>query len=528
MTTGQILSVNGHDIFYIESNADRTKVNPFYLRQEFEVKCNLEINIHPILHLEKYINGRCLVVLQYKRICTHLAEGGITMACKYSIFRLDQIRQEDNSEKYDLYREMMDILMKKGLTETQTLCLVNNLFLTDEILRFNKCDLLDGCRNLDVEKYKTYYANNIIKNGESPLLIVNSYFESACQKSLNVKHKKFNAAEESKQSLTIYPSAALATFNQFYFLLSPNLAHMFRLSDAYLDILRKKPYITAYRLNCDGTMDIPIHGGNYLKKFNNFCKKGNIETLELPFNHQELCNVQYSNLAIKQKGIWYYNLDDEAFLNIDAHICKAITMETRTKYDEYRLLVKSEYFDNFLRYCECASIVKIYNEYAGVYNCSIYVLNVIGNLEIFFEKLNAFNAQFSTTTPVIQMIYTNVIKAPRIKDPQVIQDNTLRLLFMKTTGSNDPYPKNYDQMQILIILKIEYAMSKHTKIKMAASKYPFEGPFANVLSERGLMTVADVNIHDKEFIANSMSSSVFFNTLSKTNLNNENLPVALP
>jgi hypothetical protein len=236
--------------------------------------------------------------------------------------------------------------------------------------------------------------------------------------------------------------------------------------------------------------------------------------------------VQHFTLfKLKKLNVWYYHVKDN-FLNIDANIVKGITMAKRTDYNECRVLIHKSCLDDFIQTVGSVDLLYIYCESGNYYNCSFYSRNTKGAHIVFFNKLVAFNGQHPELDGAVKIIYTNLISQINA-DPEVQQDVLLRLLYMKTTASNDPYPDTVDNYLRHVFLKIQYAISRNTGIKIDGSKFSFEGPLSNILSERGLITVANKSIHDTKYQANTISSAIYFNMPSETNLNNKHLSIQL-
>ncbi|MGI4815656.1 MAG: hypothetical protein ACRYGG_20300 [Janthinobacterium lividum] len=525
----EVLTINNFKVIYFQfSSPEAENINPIFFTRELIKFVTPLIDHHPIFCLESEIVGPCIVVVERDCVAQTVYDLGIKMTCRYSIYNLNEVKTGDE-EKQKLYSNLLTTITSRGLEEKIAICFVNNLFLTNEIMDLNGEELLENAKVVNLNSLRHYYQKCMMKDGQPPCLMVNSFFENASQKSLNVKHKQLNSDVESITRLKEYSRDEPLQMNQFYFICSSN-DHYIEVDQKHFSSIKKKQYGNIFLFTTRQTVVFSFTDGEY-KKFDIFRKKNAIDCVYYnPTDDNRVKNVLHYSFGIDKKPLvdrWYYTVRGD-FANLDISIIKSVTTDKRPSYNEFRVLISKERFQEFLNYCDMIDLFNCYEQTeSGNLNCSFYLKNINGLAAIFLQKIEEFNQTHQSLTSggfPINVIYTNVI-ANFVSDDDIVQDVLLRLLYMKYMSSNDPYPETYEQYMRMVMLKIQYAISRETNIKMEVSKHAFEGPLPNVLSERGLVTVADRRVHNKVFQTNTMNSAIFFNTPSKTNLNNENISI---
>lgn len=574
------IQVNDHQVHYIQvPTAQVPYINPLFLSQRCKKSTSLHFDLHPVIHIEDLIVGDCIIVASTNSFAaTTVYDGGIEMYCKYSLFRWDQV-EKTLTAHHQLYRDMMDILMSRGLTNVQTLAFLNNLFINNSLEGLNYDDVLNNCRTLNINHLVRYYERCLLKNGEPPSLYVNSYFESASQKSLNVKHKNLRGMKDAKVNLTCFEDVASCKPLQFYFICPP-IDYTVLVPKSHYTLFVKKNYGNIFTIIDDGFALFAI-GEHQTKSFCTFARTKNLNIkVESWAEAQKLYNlnrpiIHANNQKIFSEHYWYY-FTKEHFSEMDGNVLKSVTMGKKSEYNEFRVLILKSEFNSFVRYCKWIDIFTFYCESFGYLNCSFYIRNTKDSAHHFLEQIDEYNNAFkreaftatnnsphaqpsdqfainieenpdriftmsndSTSAQIeeqrlafekslnhspIQLIYTNALPSNSV-DESKHHENYLRLLYMKRTNSNDPYPNSAQKELAFNLIKISYHIARATNTKIDSSKSPIIGAMSNVFSERGLVTVADVRVHNKPFKENTMNSAIFSNMPSKTNLNNENLVV---
>lgn len=516
--------INDKLVWCIE-NSNNSILNPLFFFHFLSKFTGLEREaFYPLLLLERKIISHSIIFFQRVSVDgNHLFSLGCKMKCHFSIINLNDVWSKTHLY-FDLYAKACEILIKRGLSQTQTHCIMNNFFLVADNFEINSKHFLSRCETVNLHELESFIEQQTLQNGQSPSIILNRYYERVCQNSLNVKHKH---AQNNKTDFSInmhYPAhfsfdkVKVQEPNKFYYI-SQRYIVCLQLPICYLKPLLSKHTAQCFLIADNANCWILLCNPKQQKKFEAFVKRHKciysvvsknktVDNLFYCSNLNELDTLPFNN--------WYWFMD---FLRIDTlnnEIVKFIKAGKPFKFAEFYLQISSEELKYLLQNTSCVQLLYLHSAKENDYFCiSIYFLNTLENILSIIDRLVLLNRS--------TILYTNIAENLST-DSNFIRHQTIMLLFMKQTGNLHPYPTTYEEALLLTIIKIKYSMAVGSKLCFG-SKHKFEGPLTNILSERGLLMTSDVDVHDKFYENNTLNSSIFFNVPSLININNKNLPI---
>lgn len=465
--------------------------------------------------------------------------------CIYTSFKKPDVCFHSEPVKVhimDNFKFFCEKLQARGLEEHIARYFVASM-LTSDLPETYMHEIGQRLDKVDLQKIKHVYEKNIIKDGESPIRILNGISERQQQKNLNLKRPKTDSGKVCHNSLHVYESLENIQLNQFY-LHTNNFKYFYYIVD--LQILfqflnNSKQYIQAFQY-CSAQNTYLIVTRD--KKIENNCKKkfqlmgGEIQKMPIPFDSKKikLYNIAHRNIEPNQ---WFIPYNESQFLDLNKFAMKTITMQIKPKFYEFRLYCKKEHIEKLIlsaayKYFfvyEKHDDFDIMNKVPTTwYNISIYVyyLDVAqfidGSLVPMLSN-DVSGLMLPTTLGVLQLGLLYTTHTECFQSTAKRSDNAIRFLYMKQTNSMHPYPDSQENAELMNSLKVKIRISEITNSKIEGSKHIHDGAMNAILSERGLYVTSEKKTHNKWFKHEDSRSCIFFNEPPLQNCQNPKLPI---
>lgn len=554
MTITRIVTVNKKAYTFIELNSRESEIlAPFLdcsISAQVELENTFEEVILPFLtnklsiaHLREHSH----FIFSREFEIKNLYNMGSKINCKYTSFDLNQVGFYTELSKTAIQKsapQFVDILEKRGLERFIANQFVNGMLHVDLSVDCLK-NLTSRLQNVDISSIRNIYRKTLIKDGESPIRILNGISERQQQKNLNLKRVKTDVQTDSSDGVTLYQSVRGLNCNEIYVHVDGfNFFYIIENENVFYQILgNSKQYIIAfYRCSQSSCFFILTND----KKLENSSKKKlqlqgySTDQLHIPFAYSKLATFDVSGREPKY-DTWYLPVNFSHIHDLHKTSLKTVTMNVKPKYYEIRMLcdedtinalINNEFYKLILLYkVQPYYDVSQQNE-VNIYNVSIFIYYLTFNdyvntvvLPYFSQNPSKTLIETSSGRMPLGVLFTSNVSS--LTNQELNYDNALRLMYLKLSNSLHPYPTSLENAELLNSLKVKIAMSEITGSKIEGSKHLHDGAMSAILSERGLYVVSEKETHNKWRNHQDSRSSIFFNEPYLQNYQNESLTVKL-
>lgn len=494
-----------------------------------------------------------------------------TIECSYTSFKNPEVCSYNDPVKVHIienFEPYCQILVDRGLEPD-----ISRYFVAAMLTSNLPADCIQqlGSRlhNTDLELIRSVYIRNIVKDGESPIRILNGISERQQQKNLNVKRPKAtqnadqpppdiapdtaDTAPAASTAPAALPSNYPVVFHSVdemktsqYYLYSNNFNHFYIVRDFKLlqnFINNSKQYVQAFQSSTQVNAFIVLTRD---RKLENSSKRkqqlegGDIANLPVVFEPKTLQLFNVSNhVNTMPKDQWFLPFNENYFLDLQKYAMKTITMQIKPKYYEFRFycrerhlkqLIASPAYKYIYMYEKHDAFDILENTQQQWVNVSFYIYYL--DVGMFCDKTmlpifknDATSLMLTTHTGVLQLGLLYTTYSDMYTSDEMKSDNAQRFLYMKQTNSMHPYPDSQENAELLNSIKVKIRISEITNSKIEGSKHLHDGAMGAILSERGLYVTSEKKTHDKWFKHEDARSGTFFNEPPLQNCQNPKLAI---